>query len=213
MRSTWRCWKRLEGMVKAAGGSCTWRTTLDRWQSTHSRAHSDTSLDRPRQQKRDETRRLEARIPGWPKLCIESKIRRRRLEGTNGRNVPDETSPTRRWPLTRLLTTRRAGEERRRMTSGQVDWPAATKPIGTESAEAVTAAITPTAEEGGLESASATTFSLPARCRRSVVNSETNARCRCCLADQGGDTRVMAATRGRWSVKMVKGRPSSMKRN
>ena len=50
--------------------------------------------------------------------------------------------------------------------------------------------------EGGLERASATTFSEPGVCLRSVVNSEMYARCRCWRADCGGVTRTMAATSG-----------------
>ena len=49
---------------------------------------------------------------------------------------------------------------------------------------------------GGLERASATTFSEPGVCLRSVVNSEMYARWRCWRADCGGVTRTMAATRG-----------------
>ncbi len=47
---------------------------------------------------------------------------------------------------------------------------------------------------GGLERASATTFSASGVCLRSVVNSEMQARWRCWRADCGGVTRVMAAT-------------------
>ena len=49
---------------------------------------------------------------------------------------------------------------------------------------------------GGLDRASATTFSDPGVCLRSVVNSDTKARWRCWRADCGGVTRVMDATRG-----------------
>ena len=41
----------------------------------------------------------------------------------------------------------------------------------------------------GLESASATTLSLPGTYLTSAVNSAMKAKCRCCLADQGGETR------------------------
>jgi hypothetical protein len=49
---------------------------------------------------------------------------------------------------------------------------------------------------GGLERASATTFSEPGVCLRSEVNSEMYARWRCWRADCGGEMRVMAATSG-----------------
>jgi hypothetical protein len=53
-----------------------------------------------------------------------------------------------------------------------------------------------TAEGGGLLSASATTLAVPEVCRKSEVNSDRYAICRCCLADHGGETRDMAATNG-----------------
>jgi hypothetical protein len=65
---------------------------------------------------------------------------------------------------------------------------------------------------GGLERASATTFSVPGVCLRSNVNSDTKARCRCWRADCGGVTRVMEATRGLWSVRSVNCLPSRRKR-
>jgi hypothetical protein len=65
---------------------------------------------------------------------------------------------------------------------------------------------------GGLLSASATTFRRPGVWRISVENSETYASCRTCLADQSGDTLLMASVRGRWSVRMRNGRPSRMNR-
>ncbi len=44
---------------------------------------------------------------------------------------------------------------------------------------------------------SATTFLSPGVWRMSVENSDTYASCRTCLADQSGDTRLMASVRGR----------------
>jgi hypothetical protein len=38
------------------------------------------------------------------------------------------------------------------------------------------------------------------------------ASCLTCLADQSGDTRLIASVRGRWSVRMRKGRPSRINR-
>jgi hypothetical protein len=46
----------------------------------------------------------------------------------------------------------------------------------------------------------------------SVENSDTHASCRTCLADQSGDTLLMASVRGRWSVRMRNGRPSRTNR-
>ncbi len=45
---------------------------------------------------------------------------------------------------------------------------------------------------------------------RSEVNSAMAARCRCCLADHGSETRVSAVTKGLWSVHSWKSRPSRM---
>jgi hypothetical protein len=64
----------------------------------------------------------------------------------------------------------------------------------------------------GLLSASATTLDLPAMCRRSVVNSDTNAKCRPCRAEAGGDTLCMAKVKGLWSVRRVNLLPSKTKR-
>ena len=52
----------------------------------------------------------------------------------------------------------------------------------------------------GRLSASATTFRSPGVCPISVKNSDTYASCRTCLADQSGDTRLMASVRGRQVV-------------
>ena len=41
----------------------------------------------------------------------------------------------------------------------------------------------------GLESALATTLSLPGTYLTSALNSAMKAKCRCCLADHGGETR------------------------
>ena len=41
------------------------------------------------------------------------------------------------------------------------------------------------------------------------MNSDRKESCRCCRADVGGETRCTAEASGLWSVKSVKGRPSS----
>ena len=60
--------------------------------------------------------------------------------------------------------------------------------------------------------ASATTFRRPGVWRISVENSDMYASCRTCLADQSGDTLLMASVRGRWSVRMRNWRPSNTNR-
>ena len=47
-----------------------------------------------------------------------------------------------------------------------------------------------------LVSESATTLLTPETWRMSEVNSETYSRCRCCRADQGGERRWRAVTKG-----------------
>jgi hypothetical protein len=58
------------------------------------------------------------------------------------------------------------------------------------------AAETDREDVGGRDSASATTLELPAVCLRSEVNSAKKERCLCCRFDHGGETRVMAETKG-----------------
>ena len=63
-----------------------------------------------------------------------------------------------------------------------------------------------------LDRASATTFLLQEICWMSVINSEMNDKCRCCLADQGSVTFDITCVIGLWSVNATKRRPSRKKR-
>jgi hypothetical protein len=60
------------------------------------------------------------------------------------------------------------------------------------------------------DKASTTTFAGPGTYLRSEVNSAMAAKCRCCLADHGSETRVSAVTNGLWSVHGWKSHPSRM---
>ena len=73
-------------------------------------------------------------------------------------------------------------------------------PLGRMPAQEPDLTPVPAVPSDGLDSASATTFSVPGVWRISVVNSEMYAKCRCWRADQGGDTRTIAETSGLWSV-------------
>ena len=57
--------------------------------------------------------------------------------------------------------------------------------------------------------ASATKFDLPATCWTSEVNSQMLEKWRHWRADWGSEDLNKAETRGLWSVKRVKGRPST----
>ena len=72
----------------------------------------------PAHTKREVSRRLVARIPGWPAEWMESKMARRRETGTKGQKVPVEESPNSSiWP-TRTEVTQRDGRRRNLATSG-----------------------------------------------------------------------------------------------
>jgi hypothetical protein len=53
---------------------------------------------------------------------------------------------------------------------------------------------------GGRDKKSATTFFKPGRYKSCSLNSEINAKWRCCLGEIGVETRERAVTRGLWSV-------------
>ena len=59
----------------------------------------------------------------------------------------------------------------------------------------------------GRDKASATTFWVPERCLKSVVNSEIKDKCLVCLGERSVED-VMAPQSGLWSVKTGKCRPS-----
>lgn len=65
------------------------------WQEIHCLAQRLTSLDIPSHRKREEMRRLVARMPGWPSewMCAKTCLRKER--GTRGLKVDVETSPKR----------------------------------------------------------------------------------------------------------------------
>jgi hypothetical protein len=60
---------------------------------------------------------------------------------------------------------------------------------------------------GGRDKKSATTFFKPGRYKSCTLNSEINAKWRCCLGEIGVETRERAVTRGLWSVHNWKRRP------
>ncbi len=66
--------------------------------------------------------------------------------------------------------------------------------------------------QAGLERVSATKLDWQAMWRMVGENSTMNNKCRCCRPDHGSEYRLRAPTSGLWSVKIVKGRPYSMKR-
>jgi hypothetical protein len=153
-------------------------------------------------------------------LCNDQTAAVLKRAGKSGRKTPVDTSPKTSAAPTFLETTDNEGETSIAWTSGQEGWAKESSMKSTGCASAAAAGgggggdgkrggieridkpeeSTPTTG-GGLERASATTFSEPGVCLRSVVNSETYARWRCWRADCGGETRVMAATSGLWSVR------------
>ncbi len=66
-----------------------------------------------------------------------------------------------------------------------------------------------TAEAGGRDKASATTFAFPVMCLTSEVSSARKESCRWTLAVYGSETRCRACVNGLWSVRMRKRHPSS----
>ena len=146
-------------------------------------------------------------------LCSDQTAADLKRAGKSGLKTPVDTSPRISAAPTFLDTTDSEGETSMACTSGQEGCAkeSSKKSIGCASATGVctaacrggsdaklaggiertgkSAAGTSTTG-GGLERASATTFSEPGVCLRSVVNSETKARWRCWRADCGGVTRV-----------------------
>jgi hypothetical protein len=163
-------------------------------------------------------------------LCRDKTAADLKRAGKSGLKVPVETSPKISTAPTFLETTDKEEEASIAWTSGQEGWEKerSMKSMGCASAAAAGGGVCggagkrggterigkPSAATlgGGLDRASATTFSEPGVCLRSVVNSETKARWRCWRADCGGVTRVMEATRGLWSVMRMNCRPSSRNR-
>jgi hypothetical protein len=152
-------------------------------------------------------------------LCSDKTAADLKRAGKSGLKVPVETSPKISTAPTFLETTDREEEASIAWTSGQEGWAKASsvKSMGCASAAtggggvcggsdgggidstgipAVAGVQLDNDTAGGLDRASATTFSDPGVCLRSVVNSDTKARWRCWRADCGGVTRVMEATRG-----------------
>ena len=126
-------------------------------------------------------------------LCNDQTAAVLKRAGKSGLKTPVETSPKTSTAPTFLETTDNDGEVSIVCTSGQETWAKerSMKSMGCASAAAVggggqlrggtertgkTSAVT---LGGGLESASATTFSDPGVCLISVVNSEMYARWRC----------------------------------
>jgi hypothetical protein len=164
-------------------------------------------------------------------LCNDQTAAVLKRAGKSGRKTLVDTSPKTSAAPTFLETTDNEGETSIAWTSGQEGWEKESSMKSTGCASAAAAGgggggdgkrggieridkpeeSTPTTG-GGLERASATTFSEPGVCLRSVVNSETYARWRCWRADCGGETRVMAATSGLWSVRSWNCLPSNKKR-
>jgi hypothetical protein len=63
--------------------------------------------------------------------------------------------------------------------------------------------FTSTGTRPGWDKVAATILSVPEIWTMSIVYSLMNAKCRCCLAVHGGNTHLMATTRGRWSLYRV----------
>jgi hypothetical protein len=168
-------------------------------------------------------------------LCRDKTAADLKRAGKSGLKTPVETSPKTSTAPTFLETTDKEGETSIAWTSGQEGWAkeSSMKSMGCASAAATWEAVGRGGSDGkltsgiewtgkpatgtfmtvgGLERVSATTFSEPGVCLRSVVNSEMYARWRCWRADCGGETRVMAATSGLWSVRSWNRLPSNKKR-
>ncbi len=165
-------------------------------------------------------------MPGWWMLWRESTAADLNLAGSSGLKVPVETSPNTSAAPYFLDTMDNEGETNMIFTSGQESCAkeSSKKSMGCASAAGAGGKLSGGIERtgkpvagisntgGGLERASATTFSEPGVCLRSVVNSEMYARWRCWRADCGGVTRVMAATSGLWSVRSWNCLPSNKNR-
>ncbi len=112
-----------------------------------------------------------------------------------GRKVLVETSPARHWePVWRKANLRDVSPSNR-CVSGQRCCLAAISSKPTGSAAGV-AATDPAECGAGWDKKSATTFFKPAKYNNCTLNSEMNARWRCCLGEMGAETWEMAVTRG-----------------
>jgi hypothetical protein len=134
-------------------------------------------------------------------LCWDKTAADLKRAGKSGLKTPVETSPKTSIAPTFLETTDKEEETSIAWTSGQSGWAkeSSMKSMGCASAAATCKAVCrggsggkltggiersgkpeegASNRKGGLEKASATTFSVPGVCLRSVVNSDTKARCR-----------------------------------
>jgi hypothetical protein len=163
------------------------------------RVKADTNEPILGQQKLAHTILLVALMPGWWMLWSESTAADLNLAGSSGLKVPVETSPNTSAAPYFLDTMDNEGETNMLFTSGQESCAteSSTKSMGCASAAGAGGAVCrgdsccklisgiertgkPVAgisnTGGGLERASATTFSEPGVCLRSVLNSEMYAR-------------------------------------
>jgi hypothetical protein len=159
------------------------------------RTKADTKEPIFGQQKLEHTRRLEALTPGWWMLWRDKTAAALKRAGKSGLKTPVETSPKTSTAPTFLETTDNEGEASIAWTSGQEGWAKASsvKSMGCASAATANGGVSggsdgggidrtgkPTVAGveldnntvGGLDRASATTFSVPGVCLKSVVNSE-----------------------------------------
>jgi hypothetical protein len=132
-------------------------------------------------------------------LCSDKTAAALKRAGKSGLKTPVDTSPKTSTAPTFLETTDNEGEASIAWTSGQEGWAkeSSMKSMGCASAAATCKAVCrggsggklaggiertgkpeegASNSEGGLDRASATTFSAPGVCLRSVVNSDTKAR-------------------------------------
>lgn len=84
------------GIVRTS--ALAWRIILPLWQSKHSLAQRTVSRAMWGQQKRAESNLLVAFPPGWPILCNDENICRRRGIGTSGLGLPVDRSQRREEP-------------------------------------------------------------------------------------------------------------------
>ncbi len=117
------------------------------------------------------------------------------LRGTMGRNVLVETSPARHWAPVWQKAIFRDVPLSNRCVSGQRCCSVAISSKSTGYAADV-AATDPMACEVGRDKKSATTFFKLGKYNNCTLNSEMNARWRCCLGEMGTETREMTVTRG-----------------
>jgi hypothetical protein len=116
-------------------------------------------------------------------------------------------SPARRWAPGWRKPNLRDVPPSKPCVSGQRVCLAAISSKSTGSAAAVAATV-PVEGGGGQDKKSATTFFKPGRYKSCTLNSEMNAKWRCCLGEIGVETRERAVTRGLWSVHNWKRQPS-----